>query len=209
MNLAKLAQAESFFLSQYPAGFRDEGLQGMTKKHPIDKLTHLAQERFRKVKFNDIEAIVESMVQVVAKSSMVSLFEKPKYRDALLSMSSNEKVKIAEALRKQLHGNREKGFNEMLSCLEDYKLAKWTLISTIPFYFKPQTNYFVKPTTAKKIIAFLELTVLVYQPRPSWTFYQLFEQQLDEVKAHVADSLSPSTAALTGFLMMSIQYLES
>ena len=207
MNRAKLTQLESYFLAQYPLGFADPEMAAVGKKHNVAKLVERAQEAFRKARFADSNAIIDSMIDIVGKSSMVSMFEKPKYRDALRAMSPNEKVRIADALRKQLHGNKEKGFNEMLDCLSDYKLAKWSLISIIPFYFNPQESVFVKPTTAKKIIAFLEIEGLVYKPRPSWEFYQEFAQNIEMVKREVSPSLSPNNAALTGFMMMAIEHV--
>lgn len=207
MNLAKLAQAESYFLAQYPGGFADPELAVIGKKHNVSKLVDRAKESFRRTRFKDVETTVESMIDIVSKSSVISLFEKPKYRDALRAMSPNEKTSIVEALRKQLHGNQQKGFNEMLDCLTEYKLAKWSLISVIPFYFNPQKYVFVKPTTAKKIIAFLEIEDIVYKPRPSWEFYTGFAAHIDTIKEQVSDSLSPNYAALTGFLMMSIEQL--
>ena len=207
MNKAKLAQAESYFLAQYPGGFADPELAVIGKKHNVSRLVDRAKEAFRRPRFKDTEAIVESMIDIVSKSSVISLFEKPKFRDALRAMSPNEKTKIAEALRKILHGNQQKGFNEMLDCLVEYKLAKWSLISVIPFYFNPQKYVFVKPTTAKKIIAYLEIDDIVYKPRPSWEFYQGFAEHVDAIREEVADSLSPNYAALTGFLMMSIEHL--
>ena len=209
MNKAKLAQLESYFLAQYPQGFEDPELVKIAKKHNIPKATERVREAFRKIRFKDSEIIIDAMISNVSKSSMISLFEKPKYRDALKAMSTNESVCITEALRKQLHGNKQKGFNEMLDCLSEYKLAKWSLISILPFYFKPQEYIFVKPTTAKKILAFLEIQDIVYKPRPSWEFYQGFASHIDSIKNEVADSLSPNNAALTGFLMMSIDHISA
>ena len=84
------------------------------------------------------------------------------------------------------------------------KIARWSLISIGPVYFKPQREVFVKPTTAKKIIDHLELDHLTYKPRPSWEFYAGYRQALLEMKSQVNPSLTPNNAAFTGFLMMAL-----
>jgi hypothetical protein len=83
-------------------------------------------------------------------------------------------------------------------------MAKWTLMSITPVYFKPEDEVFVKPTTAKGIIKYLELDELDYKPQPSWGFYSLFRDTINELKTRVDPGLSPSNAAFTGFLMMSL-----
>ena len=88
--------------------------------------------------------------------------------------------------------------------LAHYKLAKWSLMSAIPFYFAPKKEAFVKPTTAKKIIAYLEIDNLHYKPTPSWEFYRGYRQVLDDVRREVHPSLSSNYAALSGFLMTTI-----
>jgi hypothetical protein len=62
----------------------------------------------------------------------------------------------------------------------------------------------VKPTTAKGIIRKLELDHLIYNPRPSWAFYEAYRETINEMKTRVHPSLSPNNAAFTGFLMMSL-----
>ena len=90
----------------------------------------------------------------------------------------------------------------MVSMLQMAKLAKWTLVSVIPFYFKPRHEVFVKPMTTKGIIAQLDLD-LHYRPLPSWGFYQAYRSIINQAKTTVDASLSHNNAAFCGFLMMS------
>ena len=92
----------------------------------------------------------------------------------------------------------------LVDLLATGKLAKWSLVSIIPMYFRPVDEVFVKPTTAKKIVTQLEIGELQYNPRPSWAFYRVFRERINEMKAAVDPSLSPNSAAFTGFLMMSL-----
>jgi hypothetical protein len=206
MNIGKLKQAEAAFLARYPEGFADPGLEPIRKKHNVDKLSEFAQANLTRAHFNRPEHIAETLVKIISRSSMVSLFEKPRFRDFVASLNSHEKEHLAFAFEKRLFGrSRRAGFEEILGMLAHHKVAKWPLISAVPYYFAPRREAFVKPTTAKGIIAYLEIENLHYQPMPSWEFYSGYLKVLDQVKKQVHPSLSPGYAALSGFLMVSIQ----
>ncbi len=206
MNIDKLKMAEANFLLQYPEGFADPGLAPVRKKHNVDKLTEFAQANLTRSHFNRPEHIADTLVKIISRSSMVSIFEKPRFRDFVRSLNSHEKEHLAFAFEKRLHGRAKRaGFEEIVGMLAPYKLAKWSLVSAVPYYFAPRKEAFVKPTTAKGIIAFLEVEDLHYKPTPSWDFYRGYVQLLDEVQKEVHPSLAAGYAALSGFLMMCMQ----
>ncbi len=205
MNHAKLREAEANFLQRYPGGFGDPELAAVKKKHNVDKLVAFTQECFARQNFNRPEFICESLLKVVSRSSMVSRFEKPRFRDFIAALNSRERQVLAAAYEKRLYGRQKRqGFEEILGMLSHHKIAKWSVISVVPFYFAPRKEAFVKPTTAKGILAFLEVSDLQYKPTPSWAFYQGYQKLLAEIRSEVVPTLSPNNAALTGFMMMSL-----
>jgi hypothetical protein len=206
MNIEKLKQAEAAFLAHYPDGFADPAMAPIMKKHNVAKLSEFAQANLTRAHFNRPEHIADTLVRIISRSSMVSMFEKPKFRDFIQSLNSYEKEYLAFAFEKRLHGrNKRTGFEETLSMLTQYKVAKWPIVSAVPFYFSPNKEAFVKPTTAKRIIAYLEVEDMQYKPRPSWEFYRAYVKLLDQVKAVVHPSISTNYAGLSGFLMSSMQ----
>ena len=204
MNLQKLKQAEAAFLERYPGGFKHPDMVAIGKKHKMDATIAKAQESFAKNKFRNTHEVIDEMARFIGRSSMVSMFEKPKFRDFVKSLNSAEKEALASGLRNQLHGNQQKGFEMVLSVLLSRKLAKWSLISVVPVYYKPDDEVFVKPTTAKGVIAHFELEGLEYKPQPSWEFYAAYREQILKMKKKVKKSLAPNNAAFTGFLMMAM-----
>ena len=205
MNYQKLKEAEAGFLQRYPDGFSDPAMATIKKKHNIEKLSDFARENLSRAKFNRPEHIAETLVKIVSRSSMVSMFEKPKFRDFVKALNSQEKQALADAVEKRLYGRQnQRGFEELLGMLAHHKIAKWSVISVVPFYFAPAKEAFVKPTTAKGILAYLEIEDLVYKPTPSWAFYQGYLKLLKDIERQVAPSLSTNYAALTGFMMVSI-----
>lgn len=85
------------------------------------------------------------------------------------------------------------------------KLARWSIISILPFYYAPTKHWFIKPNTTKAILKYFEADdELVYKPRPAYEFYRDYSAFLDELKGRTDERLSPNNAAFTGFLMMSL-----
>ena len=205
MNIDKLKQAEAGFLARYPGGFADPGLEQVRKRHNVDKLTEFTQANLSRSHFNRPEHICETLVKIISRSSMVSMFEKPKFRDFIRTLNSQEKEYLCMAFEKRLYGRAKRaGFEEIVGMLGPHKVAKWPIVSAVPYYFAPQKEAFVKPTTAKGIIRYLEVEGLEYKPLPSWTFYRGYLKVLDEVRQQAHPSLSSNYAAISGFLMMNL-----
>lgn len=204
MNLEKLRFAEHAFLTRYPGGFSNPEMQAIGKKHRVDKMSLLTQECFLKKNFRDTFDIIDNMVKIVGRSSMVSVFEKPRFKDFTNSLTPKEKNQLVAGLKDQLHGAEQQGFEKIVNLLKMNKLAKWSLISIIPAYFRPQQEIFVKPTTTKGIIAHFELNSLHYKPQPSWDFYAEYRDIINAMKTRVDPCLSPNSVAFTGFLMMTL-----
>ena len=207
MNVKRLKAAEALFLNQYPGGFQHPEMLAIGKKHKMDKLIELAGSEFSEDKFQDQDAIVQTMIKMITRSSMVSLYEKPKFRDFANNLNYQHRTILAQGMREQFYGNQEQGFNMVLDVLLTGKMAKWSLISICPVYHKPYEEVFVKPTTAKGVIQHFELETLQYKPQPSWEFYKEYRSIITEMKAQVDPSLSPNNAAFTGFLMISMGIL--
>lgn len=205
MNQQKLHQAEALFLQRYPQGFVSPEIQTLRKKHNVDKMLALSKQLFTKRRFQDIQEVAESMVKVVSRASMVSMFEKPKFRDYVRSLSTSELKPLVYGLKNFLHGDQQKGFEMMVGTLRPARLAKWSLVTIIPNYYFPDAEVFVKPTTAKGVIKQFELEGLEYKSSPTWEFYQEYRDQILAMKAQVIDTLAPNNAAFCGFLMMSLE----
>jgi hypothetical protein len=205
MNKVKLKEAEERFLMRYPGGFSNPRMLELAKKHKVEKMKKLAQESLAIEQFASAAAVVDSMSKIVSQSSLVSIFEKPKFRDLVKIMSDNEKEYLSNGLKELLHGDQAFGFHLMTGLLQEYKLAKWPLLTVYPIYYRPDVEVFVKPTTAKAIIEYFELTGLKYSPTPTFEFYQAYRDRIMEMKQEMDASLQVNNAAFCGFLMMSLE----
>lgn len=208
MNKAKLKEAEERFFMRFPGGFSHPQMLEIAKKHKVEKMKRLAQESYCPDQFKSDGKIVDAMGKIVSQSSLVSLFEKPKFRDVLKSLNDGEKKHLAHGLKEFLHGDQAFGFSLMTGLLSEYKLAKWPLLTVHSIYYYPDVEVFIKPTTAKGIIDCFELTGLKYNASPTFAFYAAFREQIMEMKQQVHPLLQVDNAAFCGFLMMSLEDMK-
>ena len=203
MNLNRLKQAEADFLQMFPEGFEDESLVSVRKRHNLSRMNRFAMEAFAEDNFFIPDHFLEGLVKVISRSSMISMFEKPRFRDLISSLNSSDRERLTSLYQELFHGNQGKAFEDIVEMLAPYKMAKWSLITIGLAYFRPDEEVFVKPTTTKKIIAELDLD-LVYRPKPTWEFYKKYRATVLEMKKRVHSSIAPNNAALTGFLMITL-----
>jgi len=206
MNLVKLKQAEQAFLRRYPGGFNNhEIIATRVKKHKPDQMLALARESFSKENFKRPNLIVQNMIKLISRSSIISVFEKPRFRDFANGLSPQEREFLSSGLEQVLYGDEQTGFEMILDLLKSEKLAKWSLMTVCQTYFHPQRDVFIKPTTVKGVIEYFELKDLQYKPTPSWAFYEAYRLAFLEMKSKVDPSLSPTNPAFSGFLWMTIR----
>ena len=207
MNIQKLHDAEAQFFARYPGGFEDPELVEIVKKHKIEKMNKLALESFAPEKFEDIDQVVAAMSKLVTQSSLVSIFEKPKFRDMTKVLDHADKEYLALGLKGLLYGDetaQARGFLEMASVLADYKIAKWPLLTVYGVYFRPEDEVFIKPTTVKAVIEYFELEGLKYNSTPTFEFYKAYRQHFLALKAKTKLLTHLENGAFSGFLMMSM-----
>src|SRR5215471_3469683 len=98
MNFKKLIRAEEAFFDRYPGGFANPEMIAIRKTHKLDKMVEFAQESFAKRNFKLPNLIVENMIKVVSRSSLISVFEKPKFRDFAYSLPSEGRLVLSQGL---------------------------------------------------------------------------------------------------------------
>ncbi len=205
MNTDKLKLLQLEFLSQYREGFNSEELKEIGKKHNLFKHVDYIHNTCSKDNLNVGIGIIKEVVKVVTNSSMVSVFEKMKFRDLIKEFDDFQKHELLGSIFELIHGDEEEGFNRLVGLLDFYKLAKWPLISVWRAYYKPHYDVFIKPTTVKKVIKHLEINDIIYSPKPTYEFYKRYREHINEMKELVDERLKVSNPAFSGFLMMTIQ----
>src|SRR5688572_6513367 len=126
----------------------------------------LARESFSKANFRNLDLIAQNLIKVISRSSIISVFEKPKFRNFANGLSHDERDFLSAGLKELLYGDEQTGFEMFLDLLKSHRLAKWSLLTACQTYFHPQRDVFIKPTTVKGVIQYFELENLQYHPGP-------------------------------------------
>ncbi|WP_418185667.1 hypothetical protein ACNSOS_01430 [Aliarcobacter vitoriensis] len=121
------------------------------------------------------------------------------------SMNIYEKDMFCIALDELLYVNFKDGFGDMIEILTQKNLAKWSIITLIPYYFTINKEFFIKPTTTKNVLKYFEIENLVYKPKPTFEFYSSYKKVLNEMKKQVSKKLTSDNAGFTGFLRMGME----
>jgi hypothetical protein len=190
---------------RYPGGFENPEMIEIGKKHRMAKMIQSAKAFFTVDQFADVAQTAEHISKIVSQSSMVSLFEKPKFRDAVKAMPFEDKEMLVIGLKEFLHGDEERGFNLSLQVMHKYRVAKWPMLTVCPCYYRPTLDLLIKPTTVKNIIKYFEIEGLIYHSTPSYDFYKSYRKLINSMKQEVDPSLSPDNAAFSGFLMTVVE----
>lgn len=204
MNKQKLKEIEHEFLLQYPDGFETPELKEMGKKHKLDKQITYIHKVCSREYLNQGLSIFYDVMKVVTNSSMVSVFEKVKFRDFTKEIDDHEKHELLGSIFELIHGNEEEGFGRLVSLLSFYKLAKWPLISVWLAYYDVNYQVFIKPTTVKKIIKHLEPKEITYSSKPTYEFYSKYREFINALKKQVDDRLKVNNPAFSAIFMMTI-----
>lgn len=205
MNRDKLKALESAFMLDYPLGFESEEIQMISKKHKVEKMRAYVLDNFSEDDFEDERLVSERFTKLISMSSLVSVFEKARYRDVSKNFEPDETQQLSRGIQEFLYGNQALGFDLMVSVLERYKLAKWPILTVLGVYMYPDVEVLVKPTTAKSVLNYFEVSDFKYVSKPSYFFYKCFREFINELKSEVNKSLQVDNAAFCGFLMMTIQ----
>ncbi|HRX42278.1 MAG TPA: hypothetical protein P5315_05840 [Clostridia bacterium] len=197
-----LIAAQKEFLRMYPGGFSNDEMQAIAKKHKIEQTGDFARESFSIGRFDSPMDVFDNIVKILSRSSIVSVFEKAKFRDFSRIMSVDQKLRLITGLYERLHGDPKKGFDEMKEVLLEDSLAKWPLLTVIPYYYDNQNEIFIKPTTVKNVIRIFELEGVVYNSKPDYEFYESYRKEFMKMKEIVEPEVAPENGAFSGFLMM-------
>ena len=204
MNKTLLRQLETKFYDRYPEGWESEELKPILKKHRVGKMEELAKQVLSLESLNRELESCDNIVKLIAKSSLVSVFEKVRFKNLMNEMEDLFKRDFVDSVRVMLHEDEEAGFTRLVGLLAPYQLAKWPIITVLLTYFEPQKNVFVKPTTVKQIISLLELEGLVYTSKVNYAFYEQYRTAFLAMTSLVNPELSVTNGHFSGFLMMTM-----
>ncbi len=139
----------------------------------MDKLADFAHTHLTEAALSRPQRFVDTLLTIVSRSSMVSRFEKPPFREFLDGLDSKDKRRLTEAFGKRLFGRKKReGFAEIVDLLARYKLARWSLVSAICTSIShPRRRLSSNLRRPERSLPFSTSRSFNTTPRPSWAFY--------------------------------------
>ena len=204
MNIEKLKQLEEKFLIRYPEGFNDPELKKHGKKHKVEKhidniKTVCTPENLRKG-----HRVFKDVAKIVTSSSLVSVFEKVRFRDFASDLNQSEQTEYVRGVYELIHGKQKEGFHILVDLLSTHNLAKWPIISIYRAYYFINKDVFMKPTNIKKILKHLDIDDIKYVTKPDYSFYNKYRKYINDMKKEVSKELKANNLLFGAFLMLSI-----
>lgn len=137
--------AKARFLRHFPAGFRDPHYRAMERDYKL-----AAAEKLRTTM--PLEAAVEAngaggaALAVFRATNLLSPFEQTRLQAALRGPNADEFIRAVAAFTL---GETRSGLVRMAQALKPDDIAKWTVVTYLPFLWRPEEHMFLKPEATR------------------------------------------------------------
>jgi hypothetical protein len=137
--------ARNRFLKFFPNGFHSDGYTGQERDYKLAAKAKL-DEAAPLARAVDGKGFGEAVLAVFRATNMLSPFEKTRLQDVLRGPRADDFVQAAA--RFTLDGGRA-NLLAMEQALKPHDNAKWTVVTYLPYLWRPDTHMFLKPEATK------------------------------------------------------------
>lgn len=176
--------ARARFRCFFPDGFNSEKFVDAERQYKLD-----AKDRLEKSapleKAVNASGLGEAVLAAFNATNLLSPFEKMRVRDALLGPSAD--AFISAAARFTL-GEGKRALQEMANALKPHESAKWTVVTYLPFLWRPEEHMFLKPSVTKDFASRVgHRFASDYKPQLSWDVYESLLDLVAKTNAEIAE----------------------
>lgn len=165
------AGARNRFLHFFPNGFHSDGYRIEERDYKIAAKKVLDRE-VPLTKAAEGSGFGEEVLAVFRDTNLLFRIEKARVQEALRGPNADRFIRAAA---KFTLGDTKAGLLEMERALKPHNAANWTVVTYLPFLWKPAAHMFLKPSVTREFAA-----------RVGHQFSQDYESRLN---IHVYDSL--------------------
>ncbi|MER9971120.1 hypothetical protein [Mesorhizobium sp. M0060] len=141
--------ARARFLHFFPQGFEGADYSGHERAYKLKAKAKLDEAAPLADAANG-GSFGEGILSAYRATNLLSPFEKTRLQPLLRGAEANDFIQAAAAFT---NGDISRGLGAMASVLKRHDNAKWTVVTYLPFLWKPEEHVFLKPTM---ITAFAE-----------------------------------------------------
>ncbi|MEH6718863.1 MAG: hypothetical protein V7704_08290 [Aurantimonas endophytica] len=148
-----------------------------------------------------------AVLRVYQATNLLSPFEKAKLSALLRSEDSDEFIRLAAAFAE---GDEKGSLADLKLLLRPYDSGKWTVVTYLPFLWKPDEHVFLKPTM---IHAFAERVghpfAHVYRPDLDIEVYRSLQDLAQTTREKIADLEPVDMIDVQSFMWTAVEYNDA
>jgi hypothetical protein len=199
------SSARARFLHFFPEGFAGAAYLGgerdykLKAKETLDKAAPL-------VAVETDAQFGEGVLSAFNKTNLLSLFELVRVRDLLHGPDADAFVRLCAAFTL---GERKTALAGLRKLLQPHDCAKWTVVTYLPFLWKPEEHFFLKPTM---ISTFADRVghrfAQVYRPELDVEVYEALLDLAADTRTQIADMGPRDMIDVQSFMWTVVEYKE-
>lgn len=148
----------------------------------------------------------EGVLAAFRKTNLLASFEQMRVQDLLRGPHADEFVRLCAQFA---DGGIKQPLASLKSLLKPYDCAKWTVITYLPFLWKPERNFFLKPMMVKKFAERVgHRFAQDYSPDLHPDVYASLLDLAQEVRLEVADMQPRDMIDVQSFMWTAVEYKE-
>lgn len=197
--------ARARFLSFFPGGFQDSNYLRQERDYKLDAKAKLDQNAPLSAAVNG-SGHGEAVLSAYRATNLLSPFEKTRLQDLLRGSKADDFVQAAAAFAS---GDMKQPLAAMKSLLKPHDNAKWTVVTYLPFLWKPDDHFFLKPTMMRDFAErignrFHE----AYTPDLNLPVYEALLEMAEETRRETRDLQPADLIDVQSFMWTAVEYKE-
>lgn len=193
------------FLSFFPGGFKDAGYVAKERAYKVEAKRKLEESTPLADALNG-GGYGEAVLSAYRSTNLLSPFEKTRLQTLLRGSTADEFVQAAAAFA---NGDMKQPLAVMKSLLKPHDSAKWTVVTYLPFLWRPDVHFFLKPTMMRDFAErvghrFHE----VCSPDLDLSTYEALLNMAEETRRETGDLQPTDLIDIQSFMWTAVEYKE-
>ena len=198
--------ARKRFLSFFPEGFSDPKYVTKERAYKLEPKSKLDLAVPLKTALTGTGS-GEAILSVYRATSLLSPFEKTKLQPLLRGQHADDFIRAAAAFAKDPTNQH---LVALRAILKPYDSAKWTVVTYLPFLWRPEVHVFLKPTMITNFASRVGHRFAdVYSPDLDIAVYECLLNLGAEVRQKMEDLAPQDMIDVQSFMWTSVEYTEA
>ena len=199
------AGARARFLHFFPGGFHSAGYEGDERNYKLKAKMALDAAAPVNVAATG-SGLGEAVLSAFRATNMLFPVEKARLQEALRGPSADRFIRAAARFAL---GEGAPALAEMEAALKPHNIAKWIVITYLPFLWRPEAHMFLKPEVTKDFAERVGHTYAArYEPRLDITVYESLLDLAARTEAEIAELTPRDRIDLQSFIWVVGDYQE-